>query len=76
MMVLTTMDMKMHLLSAVFAPHNKITLMAMTSCQQRHMEMEGAHQHSTGHHAHPVGKHEMSSSGISGVQLDVIYSIR
>lgn len=36
-------------------PHNKITLMGMTSYQQRYMEMEGAHLHTTGHHDHPVG---------------------
>ena len=64
MMAPTAMDMRMHMFGVIFAPHDKITLMGMTSYQQRHMEMEGAHQHATGHHDHPVGMHEMSSAGI------------
>ena len=36
----TQMDMQMHMLSAMFAPHDKITLMGMTNYQQRHMQME------------------------------------
>lgn len=75
MMAPTAMDMRMHMFGAMFAPHDKITLMGMTSYQQRHMEMEGSHQHGTGHHDHPVGMHEMSSAGISDVKLDSILTL-
>ena len=37
----TAMDMRMHMFGVMFAPHDKITLMGMTSYQQRHMQMEG-----------------------------------
>ena len=75
MMAPTAMDMKVHLFGVMFAPHDKITLMGMTSYQQRHMEMEGAHQHSTEHHDHPVGTHEMSSTGIGDVKLDSLLTL-
>ena len=70
MMAPTAMDMRMHMFGVMFAPHDKITLMAMNSYQQHYMEMEGAHQHTTGHHDHPVGMHEMSSSGIGDVKIE------
>ena len=43
--------------------------------QQRHMEMEGAHQQASGHHDHPVGMHEMSSAGIGDVKLDSLLTL-
>ena len=69
MMAPTAMDMRMHMLGMMFAPYDKITLMAMTSYQQRYMEMEGAHLPATGHHDHPVGMHEMSSAGVSDLLI-------
>lgn len=75
MMAPIAMDMRMHMFGVMFAPHDKITLMGMTSYQQRHMEMEGAHQHATGHHDHPVGIHEMSSAGIGDVKLDSLLTL-
>lgn len=75
MMAPTTMDMRMHTFGVMFAPHDKITLMGMTSYQQRHMEMEGAHLHATGRHDHPVGMHEMSSAGIGDVKLDSLLTL-
>ncbi len=75
MMAPTAMDMKMHMFGVMFAPHDKITLMAMTSYQQRSMEMEGSHLHTTGHHDHPVGTHEMSSAGIGDVKLDSLLTL-
>lgn len=75
MMASTAMDMRMHMFGVMFAPHDKITLMAMTSYQQRHMEMEGAHIHATGHHDHPIGMHEMSSAGIGDVKLDSLLTL-
>ncbi len=75
MMTPIAMDMRMHMFGAMFAPHDKLTFMGMTSYQQRHMEMEGAHQHATGHHDHPVGMHEMSSAGIGDVKLDSLFTL-
>ena len=40
MMTSTTMDMRMHMFGVMFAPHDKITFMGMTSYQQRHMEVD------------------------------------
>ena len=75
MMAPIEMDMRMHMFGVMFAPHDKITLMAMTSYQQHYMEMEGAHQHATGHHHHPIGIHEMSSAGIGDVKLDSLLTL-
>ena len=71
----TTMDVQMHMFGAMFAPHDKITLMAMTNYQQRYMEMEGAHHHTIRHQNHPVGRHEMFSAGIGDVKLDVLLTL-
>ena len=75
MMAPTAMDMRTHMFGVMFAPHDKITFMGMTNYQQRHMEMEGAHQHATGHHDHPVGIHEMSSTGIGDVKLESLLKL-
>ena len=71
----TQMGMRMHTIGAMFAPHDKITLMAMTGYQQRNMEMEGAHHHKEGHHEHTVGTHEMSSAGIGDVKLESLLTL-
>jgi hypothetical protein len=75
MMAPTAMNMRMHMFGVMFAPHDKITLMAMASYQQRSMEMEGAHLHATGHHNRPVGTHKMSSAGIGDVKLDSLLTL-
>ena len=75
MMAPIAMDMRMHMFGIMFAPHDKLTFMGMTSYQQRYMEMEGAHLHATGHHDHPVGMHEMSSAGIGDVKLDSLLTL-
>ena len=71
----TQMGMQMHMLGAMFAPHDKITLMAMTSYQQRHMEMQGAHHRKEGHHGHPIETHEMSSAGIGDTKLEALLTL-
>ena len=71
----TQMGMQMHAIGAMFAPHNRITLMVMTGYQQRNMEMEGAHDHKEGHHEHPVGTHEMSSAGIGDIKLESLLTV-
>ena len=68
MMAPTTMQMQMHVFGAMFAPHDKLTFMAMANYQFLRMEMEGAHLHKEGHHGHLVGHHEMSSSGVGDVK--------
>lgn len=75
MMAPTQMGMQTHMFGAMFAPHNKITLMAMTSYQQRHMEMQGAHHHKEGHHEHLIGTHEMSSAGIGDTKLEALLTL-
>lgn len=66
----TQMGMQMHGFGAMFAPHDKLTLMAMANYQFLRMEMEGAHLHKEGDHGHPVGHHEMSSSGVGDAKLE------
>lgn len=71
-MVPTTMQMQMHMFGAMFAPHDSITLMAMTSYRSNFMEMEGAHTHATGGHDHPVGHQEMESAGLGDLRLSAL----
>ena len=71
----TAMQMQMHGFGVMFAPHDKLTLMAMANYQFLRMEMEGAHDHATGHHAHPVGTHEMTSSGFGDATLEGLLTV-
>ena len=71
----TQMGMQMHMLGGMFAPHEKLTLMAMANYQRRRMEMEGAHHHREGHHEHVVGAHEMSSSGVGDAKLEGLLTL-
>ena len=75
MMAPTQMGMQMHMLGAMFAPHGKLTLMAMTSYQHRNMTMEGTHHHTEEHHEHAVGTHEMSSAGIGDMKLEFLFTV-
>ena len=72
MMAPTAMRMQMHGFGAMFAPHDKFTLMAMANYQLLRMEMEGAHHHTGGHHGQPVGHHEMASSGVGDAKLEAL----
>lgn len=71
-MVPTTMKMQMHSFGAMFAPHDSVTFMAMTSYRSNFMEMEGAHTHTTGGHDHPVGHQEMESVGLGDLRLSAL----
>ncbi len=71
-MVPTTMRMQMHSFGAMLAPHDSVTLMAMTSYRRNFMEMEGAHTHATGGHDHPVGHQEMESTGLGDLRLSAL----
>jgi len=65
----TAMQMQMHMFGTMFAPHDVITLMAMTSYRSNFMEMKGAHDHATGGHDHAVGFYDMESVGLSDLRL-------
>ena len=69
MMAPAAMNMRMHMFGVMYAPHDTLTLMAMTSYQQRCMEMEGSHLHAAGHHNPPISIHEMSSAGVGDVRV-------
>ncbi len=71
-MVPITMQMQMQMFGAMFAPHDRITLMAMTSYRRNLMEMEGAHLHGSGGHDHAVGHHEMESAGLGDLRLSAL----
>ncbi|MYE91259.1 transporter [Candidatus Poribacteria bacterium] len=71
-MVPTTMQMQMHNFGAMFAPHDSVTLMAMTSYRSNLMEMEGAHTHTTGGHDHPIGHQEIESAGLGDLRLSAL----
>lgn len=71
-MVPTTMQMQMHMFGAMFAPHDFVTLMAMTSYRSNFMEMKGAHDHATGGHDHAVGVYEMESVGLGNLRLSAL----
>ena len=75
MIVPTQMSMQRHMLGAMLAPHNGVTLMAMANYQHNVMQMEGAHQHIHGEHKHPIGHHEMSSTGIGDVKLYILLTL-
>lgn len=75
MMAPTTMQMQMHGFGAMFAPHDKLTLMAMANYQFLRMEMEGAHLHKEGHQGPLVGHHEMSSSGVGDAKLEGLLTL-
>lgn len=75
MMAPTAMQMQRHTLGAMFAPHDRLTLMAMANYRFFQMEMEGAHSHKEGDHRHPVGHHEMSSSGFGDAKLEVLLTL-
>ena len=70
------MQMQMHTLGAMFAPHDKLTLMAMANYRCLQMEMEGAHLHKEGDHGHLIGTtHEMSSSGVGDAKLEALLTL-
>ncbi|MDE0011448.1 MAG: transporter [Candidatus Poribacteria bacterium] len=75
MMAPTAMQMQMHGFGTMFAPHDKLTLMAMMNYRLLRMEMEGAHLHKEGDHGHPVGHHEMSSSGFGDAKLEALLTL-
>ena len=71
-MVPTVMQMQMHMFGAMFAPHDIVTFMAMTSYRSNFMEMKGAHAHATGGHDHAVGNHEIESGGLGDLRLSAL----
>ena len=75
----THMRMQMHMFGAMFAPHDRITLMAMTSYRDNFMEMEASQttmaerlkpMDDHGEHGHIGGSHDMAAShGVQSVEV-------
>ena len=61
------MTMQMHMLGAMFAPHDRVTLMAMTSYRDNVMQMQGDGTHVHSHSGNDV--HRMESSGFGDTTL-------
>ena len=58
LMVPIRMRMRTHMFAAMYAPHDRITLMAMMSHRTNFIQMQGAHLHSPGGDG-PVGHHHI-----------------
>ena len=63
------MNMQTHMFGAMFAPHDKLTLMAMTSYRDNFMEMQGG---THGRRQHSGESHEMESSGLGDTKLSAL----
>ena len=74
LMVPIRMRMRMHMFGAMFAPHDRITLIALTSYRNTFMQMQGAHLHSpggdgaVGHH-HLIGDPSGTIAGLGDIKL-------
>ena len=77
LMVPLRMRMRMHMFGAMFAPHDRITLMAMMSHRNNSMKMKSAHLHSpggdgaVGHH-HIIGDPLMTTAGPGDLKLSAL----
>ena len=69
--------MHTHIFGMMFAPHNRITLMTMTSYRDSFMEMKGdaTHTHTEGDHDHPTGDLEMESAGLGDLKLSALIPV-
>ena len=61
------MTMQMHMLGAMFAPHDRVTLMAMTSYRDNVMQMQGDGTHAHSHSGNDT--HRMESAGFGDTTL-------
>ena len=74
LMVPLRMRMRTHMFGAMFAPHDRITLMAMMSHRTNFIQMKGAHLHSpggdgpVGHH-HIIGDPSATIAGLGDIKL-------
>ena len=74
LMVPIRMRMRTQMFGAMFAPHDRITLMAMMSHRNNFMQMKGAHLHSpggdgaVGHH-HIIGNPSATTAGLGDIKL-------
>lgn len=67
------MNMQAHMFGAMFAPHDSVTLMVMTSYRDNVMEMQGgAHGDSNGDRQHSGESHVMESSGLVDTKLSAL----
>lgn len=73
----TEMDMEMHMLGLMYAPSDKLTLMAMLNYVTKDMDME-ANPMAGGHGGHGTmhaGSHSHSSEGIGDVSIGALYNL-
>ena len=74
LMVPIRMRMRTHMFGAMYAPHDRITLMAMMSHRTNFIQMQGAHLHSpggdgpVGHH-HIIGDPSATIAGFGDIKL-------
>ena len=74
LMVPIRMQMRTRMFGAMFAPHDRITLMAMMSYRNNFIEMKGAHLHSpggdgaVGHH-HIIGNPSGTIAGLGDIKF-------
>ena len=74
LMVPVRMRMRVRMFGATFAPHDRITLMAMMSYRNTFMQVQGAHLHSpggdgpVGHH-HLIGNPSGTIAGLGDIKL-------
>ena len=74
LMVPIKIRMRTHMFGAMFAPHDRITLMAMMSHRTNFIQMQGAHLHSpggdgpVGHH-HIIGDPSGTIAGLGDIKL-------
>ena len=61
--------------SAIYAPYDHITLMAIMNYHERNMQMEGSYQHQEGHHKHPVGIYNIDSEGFGDIKFDALLTL-
>ena len=81
LMVPIKMRMRTHMFGAMYAPHDRITLMAMMSHRTNFVQMKGAHLHSpggdgpVGHH-HIIGDPSATIAGFGDIKLAALIPLR
>ncbi len=61
--------------SAIYVPHDHITLMAIMNYHERIMQMEGSYQQQGGHQKQPVGIYNIDSEGFGDVKFDALLTL-
>ncbi len=61
--------------SAIYAPHDHITLMAIMNYHEHIMQMEGSYQQQGGHQKQPVGIYNIDSEGFGDIKFDTLLTL-